>query len=352
MLRDLKVVELAGVLAGPAVGMFFAELGAQVIKVENPKTNGDITRKWKLPEEDTTSPTSAYFASVNWNKQHVFLDYSNENDLQNIYLIIKEADVLICNWKMSDAVKYKLDYETIKTISPGIIYANISGFGDADPRVAYDIVLQAETGWMFMNGTPENKAQKIPVAIVDLFAAHQLKEGILVACIKKLQSGKGAYVSVSLLDAAIASLANQATNYLNTGIIPQPIGSLHPNIAPYGEIIATGDGKEFVLAIGSDKQFYALCKLMDYKELITDERFNANSARVINRAILLDLIKDRFLQFKSDDLKNKCNLLKIPLGEIRDMQQVFTQSAAIDLILKDAVGKRVRSAIFKISTEE
>lgn len=152
--------------------------------MENPKTNGDITRKWKLPEEDTTSPTSAYFASVNWNKQHVFLDYSKENDLQNIYLIIKEADVLICNWKMSDAVKYKLDYETIKTISPGIIYANISGFGDADPRVAYDIVLQAETGWMFMNGTPENKAQKIPVAIVDLFAAHQLKEGILVACIK------------------------------------------------------------------------------------------------------------------------------------------------------------------------
>jgi crotonobetainyl-CoA:carnitine CoA-transferase CaiB-like acyl-CoA transferase len=352
MLRDLKVVELAGVLAGPAVGMFFAELGAQVIKVENPKTNGDITRKWKLPEEDTTSPTSAYFASVNWNKQHVFLDYSKENDLQNIYLIIKEADVLICNWKMSDAVKYKLDYETIKTISPGIIYANISGFGDADPRVAYDIVLQAETGWMFMNGTPENKAQKIPVAIVDLFAAHQLKEGILVACIKKLQSGKGAYVSVSLFDAAIASLANQAANYLNTGIIPQPIGSLHPNIAPYGEIIATGDGKEFVLAIGSDKQFYALCKLMDYKELITDERFNANSARVINRAILLDLIKDRFLHFNSDDLKNKCNLLNIPIGEIRDMQQVFTQSAAMDLILIDAVGKRVRTAIFKISTQE
>ena len=119
-----------------------------------------------------------------------------------------------------------------------------------------------------------------------------------------------------------------------------------------GSIAGPGDGKEFVLAIGSDKQFYALCKLMDYKELITDERFNANSARVINRAILLDLIKDRFLQFKSDDLKNKCNLLKIPLGEIRDMQQVFTQSAAIDLILKDAVGKRVRSAIFKISTEE
>lgn len=352
MLRDLKVVELAGVLAGPAVGMFFAELGAQVIKVENPKTNGDITRKWKLPQEDPTSQTSAYFASVNWNKQHVFLDYSKENDLQNIYLIIKEADVLICNWKMSDAVKYKLDYETIKTINPQIIYANISGFGDHDPRVAYDIVLQAETGWMFMNGIPEGKAQKIPVAIVDLFAAHQLKEGILVAYIKKLQSGKGAYVSVSLFDAAIASLANQAANYLNIGIIPQPIGSLHPNIAPYGEIIATGDGKEFVLAIGSDKQFYALCKLMDYKELITDERFNSNSARVINRKILLDLIKDRFLHFNSDDLKNKCNLLNIPIGEIRDMQQVFTQSAAIDLILKDAVGKRVRSAIFKISTEE
>ena len=351
MLHDLKVVELAGVLAGPSVGLFFAELGAQVIKVENPKTEGDITRKWKLPVEDINAPTSAYFASVNWNKQHVFLDYTAQNDLQQIYMLIKEAEILICNWKMYDSVKYKLDYATIKKINPNIIYANISGFGENDPRVAYDIVLQAETGWMFMNGTPETQAQKIPIAIVDLFAAHQLKEGILVAYIHKLKTGKGAFVSVSLYEAAIASLANQAANYLNTGIIPQRTGSLHPNIAPYGEIITTGDGNEFVLAIGTDKQFYALCVLIGCEDLIKDVRFNSNSSRVINRTILFELIKDTFLSFKSDDLIEKCITANIPIGAIRNMQEVFENSIASDLILKDEIGNRVRSVIFKISSE-
>jgi len=351
MLHDLKVVELAGVLAGPSVGLFFAELGAQVIKVENPKTEGDITRKWKLPVEDINAPTSAYFASVNWNKQHVFLDYTAQNDLQQIYLLIKEAEVLICNWKMYDSVKYKLDYATIKKINPNIIYANISGFGENDPRVAYDIVLQAETGWMFMNGTPETQAQKIPIAIVDLFAAHQLKEGILVAYIQKLKTGKGAFVSVSLYEAAIASLANQAANYLNTGIIPQRTGSLHPNIAPYGEIITTSDGNQFVLAIGTDKQFYALCALIGREDLIKDVRFNSNSSRVINRTILFELIKDTFLLFRSDDLIEKCITANIPIGAIRNMQEVFENSTASDLILTDEIGSRVRSVIFKISSE-
>ncbi len=351
MLRDLKVIELAGVLAGPAVGLFFAELGAQVIKVENPNTEGDITRKWKLPSEDPDLPASAYFAAVNWNKQHIFLDYSSNTDLQQIYLLIQEADVLICNWKMNDAIKYQLDHDTIKKINPDIIYGNISGFGENDPRVAYDIVLQAETGWMFMNGVPETQAQKIPIAIVDLFAAHQLKEGILVAYINKLKTGKGSYVSVSLFDAAVASLANQASNYLNTGIIPQRTGSLHPNIAPYGEIITTGDGIEFVLAIGTDKQFNLLCKLIGREDLTKDDRFNTNFARVIHRTILLDLIKDNFLRFKSEEFKNKCISLNIPIGEIRNIAQVFQQPEAGKLILKDAIGNRVRTAIFKITAE-
>lgn len=351
MLRDLKVIELAGVLAGPAVGLFFAELGAKVIKVENPRTNGDITRKWKLPVEDVTSKSSAYFASVNWNKQHVFLDYSSEQDLLKIYRLIEDADVVICNWKKNDAVKFKLDHATIKKINPGIIYANISGFGENDPRVAYDIVLQAETGWMFMNGTSETQAQKIPVAIIDLFAAHQLKEGILVAYIQKLKTGKGASVSVSLYDAAIASLANQAANYLNTGIIPQRTGSLHPNIAPYGEIILTADGQEFILAIGTDKQFYCLCELIGSGDLIEDTRFNTNSARVNNRIILFELIRNKFLTITSTDLVEKCISANIPIGAIKNMQEVFADQAAGDLVLEDEIGKRVRSVIFKISSD-
>ena len=351
MLRDLKVIELAGVLAGPAAGLFFAELGANVIKVENPRTGGDITRQWKLQTEDPKSETSAYFASVNWNKQHLFLDYTLEKDLQKTYALISVADILICNWKSGDALKFKLDYTTIKKINPEIIYANISGFGEGDNRVAYDAVLQAETGWMFMNGTPESLPQKIPVAIIDLFAAHQLKEGILTAYIQKLKTGKGAFVSISLYDAAVASLANQAANYLNTGFFPQRSGSLHPNIAPYGEIITCADGNEIVLAIGTDKQFSELCQIINCSYLMLDDRFSTNANRVKNRTLLFQLIKDLFHTFNSNELLDACKEKNIPVGLIRNLEQVFENQAAQNLVLEDGIGKRVRSVVFKIDPE-
>ena len=291
--KDLKVVELANVLAGPAVGMFFAELGAEVIKIENKLTGGDITRSWKLPVEDKKLKTSAYFASVNWNKKSIFLDLNYKKDKQKVYDLICDADIVITNYKKGDDKKLGMDYATLCKINPKIIYAHISGYGENSNRTAYDLVLQAETGFMFMNGTPTSGPVKMPVAIIDLMAAHQLKEGILLALINKMKTGKGSKVTVSLFDSAIASLANQASNYLMANHNPEPIGSLHPNIAPYGEIFTTKDKRQIVLAIGSDKQFQRLCEILNLKEVAFNVKFSTNSERVKNRIELFEVINEK-----------------------------------------------------------
>lgn len=348
MFKGLKIIEMASVMAGPAVGSFFSELGADVVKIENPRTGGDITRQWKLPTEDPASPASAYFASVNWNKLHLFLDLEDPANLEQVYGMIRNADILICNWKKGDAEKFRLDHATVAAINPGIIYANINGFGDEEDRVAFDVVLQAETGWMYMNGTPASPPVKLPVAIIDQFAAHQLKEGILTALIRKMQTGKGSRVTVSLFDAAIASLANQAANYITAGHIPQRIGSLHPNIAPYGEIITCVEGTQIVLAIGSDKQFKALCTILGDPALAEDPRYRHNKDRVQNRNTLIGALQQRVQHFTCGSFLDLCRSHQVPAGAIRNLQQVFEQPTARELILADEVGKRVKSAIFRL----
>lgn len=347
-MKNLKVIELAGVLAGPAVGMFFAELGAEVIKIENPENHGDMTRKWKLPSEDKSKNTSAYFASVNYGKRYVSLNLKVPADLEKFYAQVKEADVVICNWKKGDDEKLKVDYQTILKINPKIIYALLTGYGENSSRVAYDVVLQAEAGWMMMNGTQESGPVKIPVAIVDLFAAHQLKEGILVALLNRTKTGKGVKVTVSLFDAAIASLANQGSNYLMENYIPQRTGSLHANIAPYGEIMQTQDEKQLILAIGTDKQFEGLCRVLELGHLISDERYITNQMRVKNRDALAETLQEKIREFNSIDFLKICEEKNIPVGLIRNMHQVFELAEAKKLILEDEVGKRVKSTIFKI----
>ena len=346
MFKDVKVIELAGVLAGPAAGTFFAELGADVIKIENPKTGGDMTRQWKLATEDPANQSSAYFASANWGKQYLFLDLTAENDLSQLNELIKSADIIISNWKEGDGEKFKLSYADLKKIKPDIIYAQLTGF--EDERVAYDVVLQAETGWMFMNGDANSGPLKIPVAIIDLFAAHQLKEGILTAYIHKLKTGEGSEVTVSLFDAAVASLANQASNFLMTGVIPERSGSLHPNIAPYGEILKFADGKNIVLAIGTDKQFAGLCKILKCEDLIGDEKYATNKNRVINRVELFEILKERANNLSGEEFIILCNKNNIPIGLIRNMKELFEIDTAQKLILEDEVGKRVKTAVFQI----
>lgn len=351
--QDLKVIELANVLAGPAVGMFFSELGAEVIKIENKLTNGDVTRTWKLSKENPSAVSSAYYASVNWNKKILMLDLTSEADKRTVYELIKTADIVITNYKPGDDIKLAMDYDTIKKIKQDIIYASISGFGDHVKRTAYDLILQAETGFMFMNGTSESGPVKMPVALIDILAAHQLKEGILIALIKRLKSGIGSKVSVSLYDSAIASLANQASNWLMTGHDPQRIGSLHPNIAPYGEIFKTQDQKQIVLAIGNNKQFKLLCETIGANDIINDPRFSTNTERVKHRTELFNEIQPFFSKLSSKKIIAELIAADIPSGMIRSVKEVFNDEQARSLInLENSDGiknKVVKTAIFKIS---
>lgn len=354
LFKDLKVVELANVLAGPAVGLFFSELGAKVIKVENKSTNGDVTRSWKLPSENVQSKSSAYYAAVNWNKATVFADFKNTSEKLKIHALIKTADVVIANYKKGDDVKLGMDYNTLKKLNPKLIYGQISGFGENSSRTAFDLVLQAETGFMFMNGTTTSGPIKMPVALIDILAAHQLKEGILVALLNKLKTGKGAKVSVSLYDAAIASLANQATNWLMAKHNPQPIGSLHPNIAPYGELFSTADKKLIVLAVGNDKQFIQLCSVLKSEKLITDKKFSTNSQRVKNRTALFEILKKEIKKHKATELMKQFIQKDIPAGRIKSVKEALEEKPAKQLLLKENTvlnGRsiRVKSNIFKIT---
>ena len=353
--KELKVVELANVLAGPAVGMFFAELGADVIKIENKLTGGDVTRSWKLSVENKKSKSSAYFASVNWNKKSLFLDLNNEKEKQQVYELIKDADIIISNYKRGDDKKLGMDYSTIKKINPQLIYAHISGFGEKSNRTAYDLVLQAETGFMYMNGTPTSGPIKMPVAIIDLIAAHQLKEGVLLALIKRMKTGKGSKVTVSLFDSAIASLANQASNYLMANHNPQPIGSLHPNIAPYGEIFTTKDKKQIVLAIGSNKQFRRFCEILNIEEVALNNKFSTNQARVNNRKELFEIIRNKIMNMNSQKMMSEFINADVPAGIIKSIKEVFQNTKLSSLILSDGETekqkkKRIKSIVFKITS--
>ena len=179
-IKELKVLELASVLAGPQVGSFFSELGASVTKIENKTTGGDVTRNRKLDSEKAESSISAYYASANYNKKSIFLDFKNQEDIEKLNKLISESDILITNFKSGDAEKFRLSYSDCKKINPQIIYSEITGFGKNVNRTAFDVILQAETGYISMTGENESNLSKLPVAFIDLFAAHQLKEAIFI----------------------------------------------------------------------------------------------------------------------------------------------------------------------------
>ena len=349
--KDLQIIELASVLAGPSVGMFFAELGAKVVKYENALTKGDVTRSWKTTHEKTKN-TSAYFASINYGKEHILVDYNNSTELELVKESIKQADIVICNFKEGLAEKYKLDFASLQLLNKQIIYAQLDGFDQDTHRVAFDVVLQAECGYMFMNGEPETPPTKMPLAFMDILAAHQLKEGILVALIERYKYGKGSLVNCSLEKSAIASLANQASNYLMSSFIPQRMGSLHPNIAPYGEQFITKDDKSIVLAVGSDKQFEKLCDILKIN-IHTLPKFTTNTARVINRKELFEILSIQISIFELKSLMTQCHQMQVPIGQIKNMEEVFKSSTAQSMILTENQDgeetKRVSSIGFTIN---
>ncbi|HEX8039638.1 MAG TPA: CaiB/BaiF CoA-transferase family protein [Chryseosolibacter sp.] len=322
-LKDLVVLELASVLAGPGAGQFFAELGASVIKVENLKTSGDVTRGWKSSGENTDD-RSAYFCSVNWGKQSIAVDLSTLAGQDIVSGLASRSDIVIASYKPGDAEKLRVDYKTLSKENPALIYGQITGYGSSNPRVGYDAVIQAESGFMYLNGEPGGRSLKMPVALMDVLASHHLKEGLLLALLERARTGKGQLVEVSLIDAAVASLANQATNFLVGRQLPEKKGSAHPNIAPYGDVFTTVDGKEILLAVGTDGQFARLCSVLKIHRVSEDDRFKANVLRVRNRAQLNTVLAAAVSEVTAADLMKALTEEKIPAGLVRNVREVMT----------------------------
>ncbi len=345
----LKVIELASVLAGPSVGQFFAELGAEVIKVENPETGGDVTRSWKLASEAADSDMSAYFMSVNTGKKSMGLNLKKKGDLDKLLELVKTADIIIASYKPGDAEKLGVSYAELSELKPDLIYGHITGFGLELDRVGYDAIVQAESGFVFLNGEREGMPQKMPVALTDVLAAHHLKEGLLLALIKRMQSGEGSYVTVSLLEAAISSLVNQAANWLVAGEVPQRMGSEHPNIVPYGNIFKTADGQWLMIAVGSDKQFKALCEILSLQNLPTQPEFATNVSRVKNREQLRPLLMEAFASYEIDNLCEAFLAADIPYGRVNTMDQVFATPQGKAMVLQTLKDGLVQNGLRQVA---
>jgi len=352
--KGMRVLELASVLAGPAVGMFFAELGATVIKVENKRSGGDVTRNWRVSGETNSSAFSAYYSSVNYGKESHLLDLGDAEDQRTLRHFLAQTDILISNFRPAAARRFGVHWEQLREQYPRLIYAQLYAFGKDSDRPAFDVVLQAETGFLSMCGTREGELTKMPVALIDLLAGHQLKEGILLALLRREREQRGSLVEVSLFDAAIASLANQATNWLIAGRVPDPMGTQHPNIAPYGDLFWTKDQFRIVLAAGTEAQYRALCELLHLPDLATQDRFATNAARVKHRKALWELLQRGVGAFPRDTLLSACAERGIPIGAVRPIDEVFAQQTAQQLLLRYALpDNRVvevpRSVVFRIS---
>ncbi len=334
--------------------MFFAELGAEVVKIENKTTGGDVTRGWKQPSEDPDSPISAYWCSVNWGKKHLLLDLNDPDDRAKALALAVAADLVISNFKPSFARRMGVDSESLRSQNPRLIFAQLNSFADPeDESPAFDAVLQAEAGFMYMNGEPERPAVKMPVALIDILAAHQLKEGILIALLHRERTGTGSSLEASLLESALASLANQASNYLMNGNIAQRMGTRHPNIAPYGDVYTSSDGFPVLLAVGTERQFRQLCACLGLEFLLENIDYQSNTARVSNREALNAILAEAISKHSLDDLMQTFKVAGVPAARIRDMKQVFDIPTAREMVLGETLEhggetSRVRTVAFRV----
>jgi crotonobetainyl-CoA:carnitine CoA-transferase CaiB-like acyl-CoA transferase len=345
----LKVLELASVLAGPSVGQFFAELGADVTKVENLKTGGDVTRSWKVSGENTDD-RSAYFCSINWGKKSIAIDLSRAEGQKIVQQLASKSDIVIASYKPGDAEKLGVDFETLASKNQGLIYGQITGYGSKNPRVGYDAIIQAEAGFMYMNGEPGGASLKMPVALVDVLAGHHLKEGLLLAMLEKSRTGKGKLVEVSLLQSAVSSLVNQATNWLMAGKLPQKKGSAHPNIAPYGDVFLTADKKELILAVGTDGQFATLCSVLGINNF---QSFFTNLLRLRHRDELNQILQQKIFEHNSAELMRVLESKNVPAGIIKNMQEVFDDPNVKRMVFTgdNVIGLRTLAVDDKIDSE-
>ena len=322
-LAGLKVVELARILAGPWAGQTLADLGAEVIKVESP--DGDDTRKWGPPFIDREGDhTAAYFHSCNRGKSSITVDFRTDDGQARLRDLIRDADIVIENFKVGGLAKFGLDYASLSAINPRLIYCSITGFGQDGPyahRAGYDYIIQGMSGLMSITGAPDGQPQRTGVAITDVFTGVYATTAILAALHQRGQTGKGQHIDMALLDVAVSVTANQAMNYLSTGQAPGRIGNFHPNLAPY-QVFDCADGY-LIIAVGNDAQFHRLCAALDLAEVGADPRFASNAERIANRDDLSALLTARTVTFSKTDLLALCEGAGVPAGPINTLDEVF-----------------------------
>ncbi len=322
-LAGLRVVELARILAGPWAGQTLADLGADVIKVESPE--GDDTRRWGPPFIDNGGEqAAAYFHACNRGKRSITADLRTEQGVDLVRQLAAQADVLLENFKVGGLAKYGLDYQSLKAINPRLIYCSITGFGQTGPyrdRAGYDFLIQGMAGIMDLTGEPDGAPQKIGVAFTDIFTGLYSVIAIQAALAQRQRTGLGQHIDMALLDTSVGVLANQAMNYLATGVSPRRLGNAHPNIAPY-QTLRVADG-HFILAVGNDGQFARLCAVLGLDGLARDERFATNAARVANRAALTAALEAMTIAWQRDALLAALEKQGVPAGPINTVAEVF-----------------------------
>jgi crotonobetainyl-CoA:carnitine CoA-transferase CaiB-like acyl-CoA transferase len=330
-LGHVRVLELSRVLAGPWAAQTLADLGADVIKVEKPGT-GDDTRTYAPPyaanRDGSRSSESAYFLSTNRGKRSVTIDFIHPEGQKLVHALAAKTDVVIENFKVGGLAKYGLDYASLQPLNPGLIYCSITGFGQTGPyshKPGYDFMIQGIGGLMSITGEPDRRPgggpMKVGVAVADIFTGLYATIAILGALAHRDRTGLGQYIDLALLDTQVAVLANQAMNYLVTGVAPQRLGNAHPNIVPY-QVFATSDG-HIIVAVGNENQFGRMCEVIGRPDLARDERFATNAARVNHRDELITVLQGTLVKRTMRDWLDALERAGVPCGPINTVADVF-----------------------------
>ncbi len=319
-LDDLRIVDLSRVLAGPYCTMLLADYGADVIKIEEP-VGGDGTRQWGPP---WVGDQSAYYLSANRNKKSLTLNLKAEQGLEILRRLVREADVLIENFKAGTMAKFGLGYETLAAENPGLIYCSLTGYGQTGPykdRPGYDFMIQAQGGLMSITGPEDGEPYKVGVAIADITTGLFAANAILAALHYRTQTGRGQFIDIALLDSQVAWLANVAHNYFASGLTPARYGNAHPNIVPY-QIFPTQD-RQIALAVGNDQQYQRLCEVLERPDLWADERFQTNAGRVEHRGELIPELEAALQTQPSEYWTQRLLAVKIPVAPVNSIPEIL-----------------------------
>lgn len=326
-LDGIVVADLSRVLAGPLATQTLADLGATVVKVEHP-AGGDDTRSWGPPWTETGS---TYFEAANRSKRSIALDLRDPDDLEVCHRLVERADVIVENFRVGSLVKHGLDSASTRERNPRLVHCSITGFGSAAGAdlPGYDFVVQAVGGLMSITGEPGGDPQKVGVALVDVLTSKDAVVGILAALRQRDATGEGGLVEVNLLQSLLASLANQTSSYLATGVSPTRLGNRHPSIAPY-ETLRCSDGL-IAVACGNDGQFRRLCETLGVPELASDPRFIVNSARVDAREELVQILENRLSHSTAAEWQVRLTRAGVPAGEVKDIAHGVELAASLGL---------------------